>query len=57
LRSGARELGDLFRRRRDIGRIGIRHRLHDDRRRAADVHAADRDTDRGAPRQHTDVRE
>ena len=32
----------------DIGGVGVGHRLHDDRRAAADDHAADIDADRGA---------
>ncbi len=40
-RSRARQLGDLFRGRGDIRCVGIRHRLHDDGRVAADLHAAD----------------
>ena len=41
-----RHLGD---RRVDIGRIGVGHRLHDDRRAAADDDAADIDGDRAPP--------
>jgi hypothetical protein len=44
------ECGHLRNRRIDIGRIGVRHRLDDDRSTAADDHAADIDGDRGAAR-------
>ncbi len=43
LRAGARQRRDLRRRGIDIGRVGIGHRLHDDRRVATDGDAADRD--------------
>ena len=41
LRSGFGQLDALLRRRSRIGRVGHRHRLHDDRRAAADLDAAD----------------
>ena len=37
LRPGLRQLDALLRRRARIGRVGHRHRLHDDRRAAADL--------------------
>ena len=43
LRAGAPELADLFDGRVDIGRVGVGHRLDDDRRAAADGHAANID--------------
>ena len=43
LRAGARQRRDLPRRRLDVGGVGIGHRLHDDRRAAADGDAADID--------------
>ena len=46
LRAGVGEPGDLDRRRVRVGRVGVRHRLDDDRVRAADEHAADVDADR-----------
>ena len=45
LRAGGGKGGDLPRGRVDIGRIGVRHRLHDDGRAAADGDAADADCD------------
>ena len=44
--AGARQRRHLARGRLDVGRVGIGHRLHDDRRRAADRDAADVDRDR-----------
>ena len=41
LAAGRGELGDLLQRRVDVGGDGRRHRLHADRRAAADQHAAD----------------
>ena len=41
---------DLARGAFDIGRVGVGHRLDDDRRAAADLHAADFDRDDAAPR-------
>ena len=43
LAAGGGERGDLRRRRLDVVRLRQRHRLHDDGRAAADLHAADRD--------------
>ena len=43
LRSGVRQRRDLRRGRRDVGRIGVRHGLDDDRMPAADPYAADFD--------------
>ena len=53
LRSGTVEGGDLCDRRVDVGRVGVGHRLHDDRRRAADQDAADVDADGLAARRGT----
>ena len=50
LGAGARQGGDLGHRRVDVGRIGIGHRLHDDRGAAADLHVADTHGYRLAPR-------
>jgi hypothetical protein len=41
LAAGGRECRDLRRRRLDVPRRGERHRLHDDRRSAADRHVSD----------------
>ena len=41
LGSCARELGDLLCGAFDVGRVGVRHRLHDDRRNAADLNVSD----------------
>jgi hypothetical protein len=46
LRAGMRQRGDLARGRLDVGRVGIGHRLHDDRRAAADRDATDLNRDR-----------
>ena len=46
LRAGAMQRGDLRHRLVDIGRVGVGHRLDDDRRAAADDHAADIDRNR-----------
>jgi hypothetical protein len=43
LRAGPPQLLDLVRRRLGVGRVGVGHRLHDDRRVAADLHVADPD--------------
>ena len=40
LRARARQRRDLARRRFDVGRVGVGHRLHGDRRAAADRHGA-----------------
>ena len=45
LRSSFGQLDALLRRRRRVGRIRHRHRLDDDRRAAADLDAADANTD------------
>ena len=45
LGAGLGELDALLRGGRRIGRVGHRHRLHDDRRAAADLDAADADAD------------
>ena len=50
LGAGAGKLGRLARGRLDVGRVGVGHRLHDDRRIAADDDAADIDGDGGAAR-------
>ena len=44
------ELAHLARRRCDVRRVGIGHRLDDDRRAAADLDGADADCDRGSAR-------
>ena len=49
-RAGVGERLDLRHRRRDVGGVGVGHRLHDDRRAAADVDAADVDLARSAAR-------
>ena len=41
LGAGARQCGHLARGAFDVGGVGVGHRLHDDRRAAADDHAAD----------------
>ena len=46
LGAGAMQRGDLRHRLVDIGGVGVGHRLDDDRRAAADDHAADIDRDR-----------
>jgi hypothetical protein len=46
LRSGLGELDALTRRRRRVGRVGHRHRLHDDGSAAADEDGADPHADR-----------
>ena len=51
LRAGAMQRRDLRDRLVDIGGVGVGHRLHDDRRAAADDHAADVDADRCAARE------
>ena len=51
LRAGARERRDLARRRLDVGGVGVGHRLHRDRRAAAD-----RDRAGAAPDAHADAR-
>ena len=43
LRARTGEIGDLPHGGLDIGRVGVGHRLHDDRRVAADQYAADVD--------------
>ena len=48
LRAGAGERRDLPRRRLDVRRVGVGHRLHDDRRAAADHDAADIDARQSA---------
>ena len=48
--AGGRELGDLLQRGVDVGRGGGAHRLHRDRRVAADLDLADLDLARRAPR-------
>ena len=50
LRARFIECGNLGDGRIDIGRVGIGHGLHDDRRPAADDHAADIDSNRGTAR-------
>ena len=50
LRARARERRHLPRGRLHIGRVGVGHRLHDDRSAAADDHAADIDRDRAMAR-------
>ena len=45
LRSGLGQLDALLRRGRRVGRVGHRHRLHDDRRAAADLDVADAHAD------------
>ena len=45
LAAGVGEPGDLDRRRVGVGRVGVRHRLDDDRMGAADEDAADVDAD------------
>ncbi len=49
LRAGLGELAHLRDRGLDVGGVGVRHRLHDDRRAAADRHAADVDLARARP--------
>ena len=51
LGAGPVQRGDLGDGLVDVGRVGVGHRLHDDRRAAADQHAADIDADRAAPRE------
>ena len=46
LRPGVRQARDLDRRAVGVGRVGVGHRLDDDRVRRADEHAADVDADR-----------
>ena len=46
LGAGVRQRRDLARGRLDVGGVGVGHRLHDDRRAAADGDAADIDRDR-----------
>ena len=41
--AGVGDLADLLHRRRQVGGLGLGHRLHGDRRAAADRHAADED--------------
>ena len=55
LRAGPVKGGNLCNGRIDIGRIGIGHRLHDDRRTAADHHAADIDANRLLARKNAHV--
>ena len=47
VRSGLGDLVDLSHRRLEVGGLGLRHRLHDDRGAAADRDAADDDLSRG----------
>src|SRR5262249_60817654 len=47
--TGARQSRHLLRGGLGIGRIGIGHRLHHNRRAAADGHASDFDADRAMP--------
>jgi hypothetical protein len=49
LGAGARQRSDLPDRRVDIGSVGVSHRLHDDRRAAANRHIADVNRHRHAP--------
>jgi hypothetical protein len=56
LRAGARQCRDLSDRRRNVGSIGIGHRLYDDRRTAADLHMADHDRDGALARRRRGVR-
>jgi hypothetical protein len=53
---GAREIDDLARGARDVGRVGVRHRLHDDGRAAADGDAADSHLPGLAPRRRNGAR-
>ena len=57
LRAGAPELADLLHRRLDVGGVGVGHRLHDDRRAAADHDAADIDADRVLARGNAHLRD
>ena len=50
LGAGAGERRDLRHRRIDIRRVGVGHRLHDDRRAAADRHGPDADAGRAVAR-------
>ena len=52
LGAGARQRRDLARGAFDVGGVGVGHRLHDDRRAAADRDAADIDRDRFVARLH-----